>query len=570
MTSSALQRMLILILFALHLPVQGQTSPRFKAVAFDYFVIFDPDSILPAVEEVAPGRAAEFAKGWRGKQFEYGFLRSITGQHADFFEVTADALDYTAAAMQVRLGSEARTRLLNAYLTLRPWPDAQQALQRLRAAGVRIITIANFSPMMLRANADHAGLTAHFDQLLSTARNGTYKPSAGAYALGMQALGLKKEEIVFAAFGGWDAYGAKSFGYPTYWVNRFKLPRERVGIPPDGESHDMAGLLQFVLGDAAPAAASLRPGAEASEVRPDQVVAALEQTFGVHPGERRNHIKGTCAAGTFVGHAVARPYTRSALFSGEPVEVVARFSLPGGNPHIADTARIPRGLALEFQLADGSRQHMTMLNTPVFGASSPQAFFDEIVARRPKEEPGKPDPERIKAFHASHPDSQAQLAFLARHNPPPSWTHSNYFGIHTFKFVNHEAKTTLVRWRFVPKDGAGELSNSELSSAPQQFLETRLIERLRRGPVQWDMVVTIGEAGDPETDPTRLWPEDRREIKAGTLSITSAQPQKGAACENVNFDPLIMSDGIEPTEDPVLLFRSPAYAISFGKRVSGQ
>ncbi len=254
MTLTALRRVLIPILFAVILPVHSHAAtPRFKAVAFDYFVLFDPNSILPAVEEVVPGRALEFTRAWRSKQFEYGFLRSITGQHADFFEVTGDALDYTAASMQTPLDQKARTRLLDAYLTLQPWPDARPALERLRNAGVRIITIANFSPMMLRANADHAGLTAQFDQLLSTARNRTYKPSAEAYALGMQELGLKKEEIVFAAFGGWDAYGAKSFGYPTYWVNRFQLPPERLGSPPDGASHDMAGLLHFVLGPAADA-----------------------------------------------------------------------------------------------------------------------------------------------------------------------------------------------------------------------------------------------------------------------------------------------------------------------------
>lgn len=255
MTMPGLHRWMIPILFALIAPVHSHAATsRFKAVAFDYFVIFDPNSILPAVEEVAPGRALEFTRAWRSKQFEYGFLRAITGQHADFFEVTGDALDYTAAALHVRLDREARDRLLNAYLSLKPWPDARRALERLKAAGVRIITIANFSPMMLRANADHAGITTHFDQLLSTARNGTYKPSPDAYALGMHELGMKKEEIVFAAFGGWDAYGAKNFGYPTYWVNRFNLPLERLGTPPDGTSSDMTGLLQFVLGEAAGAA----------------------------------------------------------------------------------------------------------------------------------------------------------------------------------------------------------------------------------------------------------------------------------------------------------------------------
>ena len=310
--------------------------------------------------------------------------------------------------------------------------------------------------------------------------------------------------------------------------------------------------------------------AMAAQTPPEQVISALEKTFGVHPGERRNHIKGTCAAGTFVGLPAARIYSRSALFSGEPTPVIARFSLPGGNPHAPDTARTARGLALAFRLADGSRQHMTMLNTPVFGASSPQTFLNDIVAKQPRADTGKPDPERIKAFHAAHADSRAQAEFLARHNPPPSWANSSYFGIHTFKFVSQQSSTTLVRWRFVPQDGEAELTDAQLSSSSQQFLEARLIERVQRGPIHWDMIVTIGEAGDAQNDPTVLWPRDRREIKAGTLTIVSAQPQRGAACEKVNFDPLVMSDGIQPTDDPVLLFRSPAYAISVGKRLSGE
>jgi 2-haloacid dehalogenase len=254
MSLYAVQRVLLALAFVLIVsPATQADSPRFKAIAFDYFVIFDPNSVVPEVEKILPGNALEFTKAWRTKQFEYGFIRSIAGHHADFFEVTGDALDYTAAMFHVTLDRETRTRLLNAYLTLEPWPDARSALEQFRAAGVRIITIANFSPMMLRANADRAGLTTHFDKLLSTAVNETYKPDPAAYALGVQDLGLKKEEIVFAAFGGWDAYGAKRFGYPTYWVNRFDLPAERLGTPPDGTSRDMAGLLQFVLGTAAAA-----------------------------------------------------------------------------------------------------------------------------------------------------------------------------------------------------------------------------------------------------------------------------------------------------------------------------
>ena len=211
-------------------------------------MIFNANSVVPAVEKAFPGKGAEFTRAWRAKQFEYGFLRSITDRHADFFKVTEDALVYTAAAMKLELTPEKRKSLLDAYLTLEPWPDAVDALRKLKASGVRVITIANFSPKMLKANAEHAGIADLFDELLSTEANGTYKPDPRAYALGMEHLKLKKEEIVFAAFGGWDAYGAKSFGYTTYWVNRFHLPMEELGIEPDGTSDNLEGLLRLVLG----------------------------------------------------------------------------------------------------------------------------------------------------------------------------------------------------------------------------------------------------------------------------------------------------------------------------------
>ena len=236
-----------LLLFA-HANAQTQAQPRFKAVAFDYFVIFDANSVIPEAERAFPGKGADFTRMWRTKQFENCFLRSITNRHADFFKVTEDALIYTAEAMKLDLTDDKRRRLLNAYLTLTPWPDAVDALRKLKASGVRIITISNFSERMLRANADHAGITDLFDTLLSTEVNGTYKPEPRAYELGMKQLGFKKEEIVFAAFGGWDAYGGKNFGYPTYWVNRFNLPAEELGIGADGTSNNMEGLLRFVFG----------------------------------------------------------------------------------------------------------------------------------------------------------------------------------------------------------------------------------------------------------------------------------------------------------------------------------
>lgn len=309
--------------------------------------------------------------------------------------------------------------------------------------------------------------------------------------------------------------------------------------------------------------------AEQNTVTAEQVVTAIEGTFGVTPGERRNHTKGTCAAGEFVGTPEAAAYSRAALFSGRPVPVVARFSLAGGNPKAPDTAKSARGMALEFRLPDGGLQHMTMLNTPVFGAAQPRTFFDQIVAMKPDPATGKPDPEKIKTFKASHPDNAAQANFLAANNPPTSYSSSAYFGIHTFKFIDRHDKTTLVRWRFVPRDGEKRLSDGEIKSAPKDFLEQALIKRTAQGPVRWDMWIAIGERGDSETNPTLAWPDKRKQVRVGTLTISAATPQKGAACERINFDPLVMIDGIAATNDPILLFRSPAYAVSFSKRLGG-
>jgi 2-haloacid dehalogenase len=223
-------------------------APRFKAIAFDYFVLFNPDSVIPEVERVFPGKGRELTNLWRTRQFEYGWLRSITGRYVDFFAVTEDALIYAVNTTHLTLSPSDRRHLLDAYLHLTPWPDTIDGLRRLKESGIRIITIANFSPMMLRANAGNAGLLGFFDDLVSTDANHTYKPDPRAYRLGMERLRLAKEDIVFAAFGGWDAAGAKSFGYPTYWVNRFDLPYEELGNRPDQTSTNLDGLLDFVLG----------------------------------------------------------------------------------------------------------------------------------------------------------------------------------------------------------------------------------------------------------------------------------------------------------------------------------
>ncbi|HEY0467971.1 MAG TPA: catalase family peroxidase [Polyangiaceae bacterium] len=337
---------------------------------------------------------------------------------------------------------------------------------------------------------------------------------------------------------------------------------ERTLSPERGASADQA----------APPTQRAAPSADPrqSDVTPDAVDAALEGAYGVHPGQRRNHAKGTCALGTFVGLGAGAVYSRSALFEGTTIPVVARFSLAGGNPTASDAERSPRGLGLEFRLPNGSLQHMTMINTPTFFAAMPRTFLDKMLAAKPDPATGKPNPEALKAFAVNHPENAGQASFLASHNPPTAYANSAYYGIHTFKFVDRRDKVTLVRWRFVPRDGEKQLSSEEMASAPPDFLERALIERTRRGPIRWDMLLTIGRSGDPEDDPTLPWPKDRKELPVGTLTLASATTQVGGGCEKINYDPLVLSDGIAATNDPVLLFRSSSYGASFSERLQGK
>jgi catalase len=307
-----------------------------------------------------------------------------------------------------------------------------------------------------------------------------------------------------------------------------------------------------------------------TQVTAQAAISALEGVYGVHPGQRRNHTKGFCALGSFTGMRDASAYSRSALFSGASVPVVARFSIAGGDPTVPDADRSPRGVGLEFRLPGGNRQHMTMINTPMFFAAVPRTFLDKLLALKPDPATGKPNPAAVKAFVASHPDNAGQMKFLAANNPPPSYANTSYFGIHTFKFINRKNDTTLVRWRFVPRDGDKHLSDAQMASMPRDFLEQALINRTRQGPVRWDMWLTIGEPGDVQDNPTILWPKGRKELKVGTLTITSAIDQSVGECKNINYDPLVMADGIAPTNDPILLFRSPSYAVSFAKRLQGK
>jgi 2-haloacid dehalogenase len=221
--------------------------PRIDAVLFDAFAVFDPWPVAALAERIFPGRGAELTSAWRTTQFQYAWLRVVARTYADFWRCTSDALHHAASMLRLDLTPARHDRLMQAYLELRPWPEVPAALRSLRNAGVRLGILSNFTSEMLASSIRTSRLHGVFDRVLSTDDVSTYKPDPRAYMLGLHALGLPRERIAFAAFAGWDAAGAKLFGYPTLWVNRLGAPLDDLGAPaPDTTVRSLTELVRFV------------------------------------------------------------------------------------------------------------------------------------------------------------------------------------------------------------------------------------------------------------------------------------------------------------------------------------
>jgi 2-haloacid dehalogenase len=226
--------------------VRAAAAMKIRGVAFDAFPIFDPRAVTALAEEVFPGRGAALAEAWRTRQFDYAWLSRLAGKYQDFLALTDAALVTTAADLKLELSPEQRRRLTEAYLSLKPWPDAPPVLARLKSAGLKVALLSNLTAAMLEGSVASSGLEGVFDYVISTDAVKSYKPDPRAYQRGIDALTLPKSAIAFVAFAGWDAFGAKSFGYPTFWNNRTGQAAESLGAPADAESPDLRPLLDFV------------------------------------------------------------------------------------------------------------------------------------------------------------------------------------------------------------------------------------------------------------------------------------------------------------------------------------
>ena len=217
-----------------------------RAVAFDAFPILDPRPVFALAEALFPGKGSALSDAWRNRQFEYQWLRVLMGRYADFWQTTEDALVFAAELLKLELTPARCAQLMQAYLELKAWPDVVPALKTLKERGLRLAFLSNMTDRLLEAGIRNAALQNVFDEVLSTDRIRSYKPDPRAYQLGVDALKLPREEILFVSFAGWDAAGAKSFGYPVFWVNRLGLPQEELGLSPDGSGGDLTDLVSFI------------------------------------------------------------------------------------------------------------------------------------------------------------------------------------------------------------------------------------------------------------------------------------------------------------------------------------
>ncbi|HVO88372.1 MAG TPA: catalase family peroxidase [Casimicrobiaceae bacterium] len=295
-----------------------------------------------------------------------------------------------------------------------------------------------------------------------------------------------------------------------------------------------------------------------------RILDAFESANGIHPGFRRNHAKGVCLAGVFESNGAGAQYSKARIFEPGRVPVFGRFALAGSLPMAADGPGAVRSMALNFTLPDGEAWRTGMNDIPVFPVKDPQGFYDQLVATRPDPRTGKPDAQRVDAFLSAHPEAARAQAIIRAHGFSSGFADATYNSLDAFRLVDRNGHSTPVRWSMVPVDAF----QPEPANPPddKNYLFDALMARVQRGPVQWHLVLTLGQPGDPTDDATVQWPNDRRHVDVGILTVTQIDTEAAGNCRDVNFDPLVLPDGIAPSDDPLLSARSATYALGFTRR----
>ena len=302
------------------------------------------------------------------------------------------------------------------------------------------------------------------------------------------------------------------------------------------------------------------------KLTPARFADRFEHVFGRQEGFRRNHAKGLSAKGYFTSNGAGEEVSTASVFAPGTTPVTGRFSLSGGLPCAPDGADVVRGLGLQFDLPGGEQWRTAMVNLPVFLDSTPQNFIDRLVEFKADPDTGKPDPDKVKAYLAHHPETVAAMKIVHEHPPSTGFENSTFRGLNAFGFTNADGHTVPVRWMLVPKE-SNDSSAAGQKSTSEDYLFDNLITAAQT-TLQWRLVLILGQPEDPTNDATQPWPESRATIDTGTVTITSVHTEAAGNARDINFDPLVLPDGIAALDDPLLGARSSVYAQSFARRSS--
>lgn len=284
------------------------------------------------------------------------------------------------------------------------------------------------------------------------------------------------------------------------------------------------------------------------------------------PGFRRAHGKGICFAGTFQASGAASSISKARAFTQKNIPVSGRFAIGTLDPYAPDNSTRVVSMALMMNTDDHQQWRLAMNNQPYFVTSGPEGFADLLAAFKPDPSTGKPNPEMVAGFNRKHPEAKKFLEWADQAPWVNSFAGAEYFGVNSFRLISDNGQRQYVRWSMRPHTPFSAWTVAERENAAPDILYSNLRERVKYGPLEWDLVLTLASPEDNVNDPSQPWPQERQEIIAGTLHVTTTIEQTGGPCRDVNFDPTIVPTGIEISEDPVLRARSGVYAHSFNRR----